>query len=80
VPSLEDELKNGVPQPTLVFVGEQATGGEPEGGGTSKEAAACFEEVMQNAKAVLVPEAKRLLPWQNPEAVVDALADFLGNA
>jgi len=35
---------------------------------------------MQNAKAVLVPEAKRLLPWQNPEAVVDALADFLGNA
>lgn len=76
VPSLERALKTGVPQPTLICVGGQANGGGPEGGKTSQEAAASFEADMQNAKTVIVPEGKRLLPWQNPEAVADALADF----
>jgi len=79
VPSLERELIKGVPQPTLICVGGQANGGGPEGGKTSQEAAACFEAGMQNARAVVVPEGKRLLPWQNPEAVADSLADFMEN-
>ena len=80
VPSLAAALQGEVAQPTLVCVGDQANGGGPEGGGTSAAAAARFVAGTRNAQAVVVTDAKRLLPWQNPAALADALADFLQEA
>ena len=73
VPSLTRALTQDVVQPTLIAVGEAA-----EGSAGAAALVAPFVAGMPQARAKVLPGAKRLLPWQNPEALCDAIADFVG--